>query len=282
MVKKNISIYGEMEVHSPFSNDQLVIDVSDTHMAIMVKMAGRSQVGAFELFEFDSSANDWYDVFYQVRTLSSILERSFNDTRLFFHSNEVVLLPADKFTTSSGETYMAALHGDNTHHVMKYDNVNIEPPIANVFRISKSLNEMVNSNLIMVTARHIYSSLIENLLSPHDKITGTFLKVIFYYNRMIVVAINKSMLQLVQSYCFQSPDDMLYYLLSIVQQFNLPVEETKVELSGIVDAKSHYVEYIKKIFSHVSFESVPMEGSVKAQAHLYPTHYFSPFMNLVV
>lgn len=282
MVEKKISIYGDLEVQSPFNSDQLLIEVSNTHMAVLVKLAGKLQIAAFELFQFDILNHDWYDVFYQVRTNSAILDRSYHNTRVFFNFNETVLIPIDKFTTSAADAYMAAVHGDNINYITKFDNVNIEPSIGNVYRIKKPLNEMVNTNLMMVTERHTYTKLLEDLMGGKRTVHNSFLKILFYYNMVVVVVIYYGKLHLIQSYRYQTAEDVLYYLLSIAQQYNLPVTDTQVELSGIIDAKSHQYDYLAKVFAKISFETVNTDGIFRSHNGLYPSHYLSPFINLAV
>ncbi|OIR00628.1 hypothetical protein GALL_173190 [mine drainage metagenome] len=282
MVQKQISIYGELETQSPFNSDQLVLELSNTHIAMMVKFSGKKHVGAFELFGFDSNAMGWYDIFHQVRVESIILDRSYNDTRLFFNLNEAVVMPAQAFNTNAADAYLTAVHGDSTNHIIRYDNIVSDAGLINVYRIKKSLHDIVNSNLMMVTPRHVYSKLLENVLNNNVIFQGAFLKLDFYNNQMNVVLLKNGILHLIQSYSYQTPDDVLYYLLNIAEKFDISTTETPVEVSGLIDIKSQYFDYIEKIFKQISFETLKADNIFSNYSGEYPPHYFTPFLNLTV
>lgn len=281
MVVKRISIYGELEAQSPFSNDQLIFEVSNTYIVLMVKLMGKQQVEAFELFEFNKANTDWYDIFYQVRTLSKILVKSYNDTRVYYNICEALVMPANKFSTDAADVYLEAVHGNNMNAVIKYDNVNIEASLITVYRIQKPLFDMVNSNLMMVNARHTYSKLLEDVFTEGSVLEREFLDLRFYYGYLVVSVIKSGKLQLIQSYSFQTADDILYYLLSIAKQFQLSTRETQVKISGIIDIKSTEMDYIRKVFNKISLNTEIPDLDFKKNISGYPLHYFTPFLNLV-
>lgn len=282
MVQKQISIYGELETQSPFNSDQLVLELSNTHIALMVKFSGKKYVGAFELFEFDSNIMGWYEIFHQIRTVSIILDRSYNDTRLFFNLSEAVVMPSQAFNTNAADAYLTAIHGDSTNHIIKYDNIVSDAVLINVYRVKKSLNDIVNSNLMMVTPRHTYSKLLENVLNNNIVFQGAFLKLQFYNNLMNVVLLKEGRLHLIQSFNFQTPDDVLYYLLNIAEQFQISTTDTPVQISGLIDLKSPYFDYIEKVFKQISFETLKVDNVFRNYSGEYPPHYFTPFLNLTL
>ena len=283
MVEKKISIYEEeFDIEAPFNSDQLVLEVSNCHVALMVKYSGKKFVGSFELFQFDSNEMDWYTIFQQIRTESIILDRSYNDSRVFFNFNEAVVIPANAFSTSSAEAYLTTIHGDNTNHAVKYDNINVAAGLVNVYRVKRSLNDMVNSNLMMVTPRHMYSKVLENILNNAAVLNGVFLKLQFFYKMMLVVLVKDGKLFLIQSYAHQTADDVLYYLLNIAEQFQLSTTDTNVEVSGIIDVKSHEFDFIEKLFKKISFTELEADNTFRNSAVDYPQHFFTPFLNLTV
>ena len=248
----------------------------------MVKLTGKQQVEAFELFEFDKMNTDWYDIFYQVRALSKILVKSYNDTRVYYNVCEAIVMPANKFSTTAADVYLEAIHGNNMNAVVRYDNVNVEASLITVYRIQKPLFNMVNSNLMMVNARHTYSKLLEDVCSKGSVSEGTFLDLRFYCGLVVVSVIKSGKLQLIQSYGFQTADDILYYLLSIAKQFQLSTKETQVKVSGIIDCKSPELDYIGKVFNEISLNTKMPDLDFKKQLSGYPLHYFTPFLNLVI
>ncbi|WP_316311478.1 hypothetical protein, partial [Clavibacter michiganensis] len=67
MVQKSISSYLDLESQSPFNSDELIVNIGNTYVAMIVRLAGRQDASAFELFEFDKAGDNWYQIFYAVR-----------------------------------------------------------------------------------------------------------------------------------------------------------------------------------------------------------------------
>jgi hypothetical protein len=191
-------------------------------------------------------------------------------------------MPANKFSTIAADDYLEAVYGNLHNDVIKYDNIDTEASLINVYRIQKPLFDMVNSNLIMVTARHTYSRLLEDIFIKGHAKSVTFLKLQFYYGQVVIVVMKEGKLQLIQSCSFQTAEDVLYYLLRVTQQFHLSTSDTQVEVSGIIDVKSQQFEYIGKVFSKISLDEALTDSGFKNHSGDYPVHYFTPFFNLMV
>ena len=99
---------------------------------------------------------------------------------------------------------------------------------------------------------------------------------------MLVVLIKDGKLFLIQSYTYQTADDVLYYLLNIAEQFQLSITETQVEVSGILDTKSHEFDYVEKLFKQISFSDLKEDNLFRNYIGEYPPHYFTPFINLTL
>ena len=280
MVQKSISSYGDLESQSPFNSDQLIVNIGNTYVAMIVRLFGRQDASAFELFEFDKVADNWYDTFYMVRTQSKILDRSYNDTSVFYNMPENVMIPADKFSAEAADTYLNMVHGDNINQAVQTDMVTINPPLVNAYRIKRSLFDMVRTNFMMVSCKHVYTQLLENILGNYSFHSGTALKIKFFHKSMLLLLLKDGQLQLIQSYPSHTQDDMLYYILTVLQQFNIEPTTVQLELSGQIDTRSQHYDYIKKIFTNISFETVAPEKMMKELQENYPAHYLSPYFNL--
>ena len=283
MVHKQISIYSSSETHSPFNSDQLIVEIAHAYMVFMVIASSSKNMIAFELFEFESSQTNWYDIFQQVKRESVILDKTYLDTQVYYNFSEAVVIPVSAFTTEAADAYLAAIHGDNTNNVIRYDNVNVADGMVTVYRIRKTLNDILNSHLMMVTPRHLYSKVLETVLNHSSEAKQSFAPYInlqFYSKEMIVLLMQHGKLQLIQSYAFQTADDVLYHLLNIANQFQLSVNDTRVNLSGLIDPKSHHLEYITKIFNHISYSDQPTSTLFQNGKTGFPSYYFTPFVNL--
>jgi len=280
MVQKSISSYLDLESQSPFNSDELIVNIGNTYIAMLVRLAGRQDASAFELFEFDKATDNWYNIFYSVRTQSKILDRSYNNTKVFYNLPENVLVPSEKFSEDAAESYLSMVHGDTINEAIQHDVLDINTPIVNVYRIKRILYEMVRTNFMMVQPKHLYTQLLENNLGGYNLHSGTSLKIQFYNKCILLLLLKDGKLQYIQSHSCLTQDDMLYYILSLLQQFHIQPADVKVELGGQIDTRSQYYDYIKKIFTNIQFEIVASEKLMKELKENYPPHYLSPYFNL--
>ena len=280
MVQKSISSYLDLESQSPFNSDELIVNIGNTYIAMLVRLAGRQDASAFELFEFDKATDNWYNIFYSVRTQSKILDRSYNNTKVFYNLPENVLVPSEKFSEDAAESYLSMVHGDTINEAIQHDVLDINTPIVNVYRIKRILYEMVRTNFMMVQPKHLYTQLLENNLGGYNLHSGTSLKIQFYNKCILLMLLKDGKLQYIQSHSCLTQDDMLYYILSLLQQFHIQPADVKVELGGQIDTRSQYYDYIKKIFTNIQFEIVASEKLMKELKENYPPHYLSPYFNL--
>lgn len=281
MAKKVVGLYGDIASQSPFNSDQLFIEVSNHHVACIVKMVSKSSFGAIEVFHFNSNEEEWYDIFQTIRAKSLILNRGFIDTRVFYNLAEAVLVPFTKFTPNAAEGYLQMVHGDTANHIIKYDEVKVTPSLVVAYKIKRALSDTVNGNLMMVTSRHSFTNLIEDVLSPQRAYNHTLLKVQFYNKEMTIALVHNEKLLLVQTYEQNTSDDALYYLLNVLQQYNLRTEEATIELSGNIEVKTPLYDNIKKVFPKISFDNLAETYVFATDFADYPKHFLTPYFNLV-
>ncbi len=281
MVRQIIDIQSDVAVHTPFNADQLIVEISETSLALVVKIGNSTKVDALEVYDFDPKNDDWFDVFYYARSESKILSRGFNATKVYFNLPEVVLVPNTLFDINHINDYVEAIHGSTGNNITKSEKVGIMPDINVVYRISKSLFDMIHSNFVMVDTEHVYTKFIKSALESTYSV-GTFLKIHFYHHHIVVGLVQYGKLQIVQSFHFDVPDDVVYHLLNLSEQFGISISQTDVELSGILDDNSFPYTHINKLFAKVFFEaSSDTNNFVKAYEE-YPEHYFLPYLKLVV
>ena len=281
MVRQIIDIQSDVAVHTPFNSDQLIVEISESNLTLMVKIGNSTKVDALEVFDFDPANDDWFDVFYFARNSSNILSRGYNATKIFFNLPEVVLVPNSLFDINHINDYVEAIHGSTGTNITKSEKVGTSPDINVVYRISKSLFDMIHSNFMMVDTEHVYTSFIKRAInSPYS--AGTFLKVQFYHHQMVVALVQYGKLQIVQSFSFTVSDDVVYHLLNLSEQFNISISQTDVELSGIIDEKATPYMHIKKLFAKVFFETTEHTAEFTKANEEYPDYYFLPYLKLVV
>ncbi|MCU0322983.1 MAG: DUF3822 family protein, partial [Chitinophagaceae bacterium] len=216
MIQKTIGLYSESTGHSPFNKDTLVVEVCHQHIVCLVKSETNQNITAFEFFKIELDQNDWEDIFYEVRINSGLMDKSYNNTQIFYHFNEAVLVPAYKYNDSSNEAFLNLIFGESEKAVLKTESLQVNgEKIFTVYRIHQALQDTIHRNFLSVTEHHVYNGILNGLLSSFKNKPTDCIVVHFYDKHFIVIAIKNMQLQIIQSFNYTTPEDALYHILNI-------------------------------------------------------------------
>jgi hypothetical protein len=279
MSKKAFSTYSAATELGGLNNHQLIVELSKHHFSCLVVTA-QLHIVAFELFKLDEEELDFDDLMMEIMRESRLLDKSYTETKVYANSPFAVLIPAGQFNKQIAEDYLSVSFGEAHRQVMRYDELSAEMGIVTAFRLDEEVPEQINRRLIMVEFHHVFSKMAEHLLQQDNKATDK-IKVQFYYKHIIVGVMKNSQLHLVQFFNYQTPEDVLYYLLNICQQLGLRTAQVVLEISGMIDLQSALYNELNKYFANIAMEEVNMKN-LPQDFHHYPPHYLSPFFNLAV
>lgn len=281
MVHKLIGFYGDRPEYTPKATDQLAIEISSHQFVCMVKNSSTGEIDAIELFQIDQSKVDWSDILFEIKQNSKIIGPSFADTSVFYNFEEALVLPLAKMSATAAEDYLSLIFGADERTDTKFDSINTALPTVTIYRIKKSLTELLNRNFLLFKTQHTYTNILNDVLN-RDHLPAVFLKLIVYQNHFIVVLIKDNELQLIQSYSFINSDDILYYIISIANQTGISPLQIQLELSGLVDLHKDLLEQLKKSFGIVSFDLVSNQEAIMARPSSYSPYFLTPFYKLMV
>jgi len=116
-----------------------------------------------------------------------------------------------------------------------------------------------------------------NSLKVHNGfIANDSLSVHFTPYNFRVIARKDGQLFLAQMYPYQTPLDVVYYLLKICEEFNMPKDILYVVVSGLIEESSALYTELTNYFQTVQFAATP---AIINHAS-YPPHYFTTLYNL--
>ena len=101
-------------------------------------------------------------------------------------------------------------------------------------------------------------------------------------DQFLVAVFNGEKIQLVQSYAYQTPDDVSYYLLAICNRFNINQDKVTLIVSGLLDEQSRLYQELLKYFLQVQWDRMPESVKMDAAFAAYPNHYFSPLLKMAL
>jgi hypothetical protein len=87
---------------------------------------------------------------------------------------------------------------------------------------------------------------------------------------------------LLQTYGYDTPDDVSWHLLDLCSRFNLDNQQVLLRISGLLDEQSVLYQELLKYFLKTEWEALPGNKSLHKVFEAYPSHYFSPLLNMAL
>ena len=280
MVTKWIGCYGSITNNTNKSTNHLFVEISTTQVVYLVKNTVNGQLEAIEVFQFSNKQTDWSDIIFEIKAQSNLIGQSFSTTTIYFNIQEALLLPLNNLSASSAEDFLSLVYGPEENSTTKHDKIEFSIPFVTIYRIKNALIEILNRNFILFNIQHAYSPILREVLE-RENLSPIFLKLVVYHQHIVVVYIKDNKLQLTQSYTFKNSEDILYYLLGIIQQDEHTAIQTQIEISGLIDQQTGLYDQLKKSFGIVSFDEINLEDTIKIGLEKYPTYTFTPFYKLM-
>ena len=281
MIRKLVSYYTDTKETAAAEADKLFMEIGNSELACLVKGGDSQQVESFELFQLDKDMNDWSDIFFELRTLSNILSRNYQETHCYYNFQEAVIIPESKFSISAAEDFLALIYGENNRNDIRHDTIAAGDKMVNAYRLKKSLHEWVGRQFILYQPHHVYTKILADLFAGEVPDTAV-LKVQVYIDHIIVAVTNEKKLQLIQSFQYQSEEDILYHVMNILRQFKMNASAAHLDISGRIHPNAVLYQQLNKLFGEMSVETID-PADAAAFTHVdYPMHFFTPFYKLAV
>lgn len=143
--------------------------------------------------------------------------------------------------------------------------------LQNVFTVPGEIKDWINRKFPAVNCWHQYSIGLRNINAADEN--GNILVDIRKDDFTVMVAKSGKFL-LAQTYEYATPEDVLYYLLKITNEFSLSREECTLGLSGLIDQQSSLYKELYLYFINLEFRSATWNSGE------YPSHFFTSLNDL--
>jgi hypothetical protein len=258
----------------------LVIEIGNDELMCLSKNLITLEVIAFELFAIEKEDNiNWNKILYAFKTTSEILKYKYQEVKCFFNLDELVLIPEEMQGESAAEDYLNLIYGENNKQLLCYENVTYANHFISAYRVPKIIIDNIHQTFENCQLGHTYSVILKDVMGRTD-LHSFFLKIQFYTTHFVLGVWKLGKLQIIQSYKYFQPEDVIYYLLRIVQQFEMDALQTELELSGMIEEDADIYVKLLKIFGKIKNQHMLPNGIFQNVSAKYPAYYFSPFYNL--
>ncbi|MEP6616879.1 MAG: DUF3822 family protein [Ginsengibacter sp.] len=260
------------EIHEP-ALTRLYCEVSDQSFCYFFKNNTNNLVTGLSVFHFDNIKNG--------RSPAAIIKKILDGQDLLFNNHDVIisyaypqcmLIPAAHYEAGKNEENLCIFFGDLEPGIILSDVVD-EKNIVSVYRIPGDVEAVLKAHFPAAQSSHQFSSLAKQI---GDDVN--VLRVIFYQKKIVVSLVANGIMQIIQSYLYKTPEDVVYHLLSLCVNFE--VNDPTLQLYGMIEKDSALFREIHKYFRNVEFSTLPQNCDYADGIKEFPAHYFSHLFEL--
>jgi hypothetical protein len=198
--------------------------------------------------------------------------KSFYKVVVSYDFPQSTLVPWDHFKQEDTSALLRNLYGINSGSSIISESIG-EWQVYNVYAIPKELHDWINGKYAAASYWHQYTLLLKSMNTTQE---GDRLLVDLRRDDFTLVAARGNKLLLATSFHYSTPEDVLYYLLKVVQEFGFSQQEVNLSLSGLVDKQSALYKELYQYFIHVGFR----EAGWNIPDSEYPSHFFTSLNDL--
>ena len=278
MINKVFSSYRNGKSKDATEDQQLYLELSNSHVACIVKSDNRRIIKDFELFTFNNNTpGDLLNNLAQVFQTSTLINHNYSSTNFFINNEQCLLLPDNKNNEQQINDYLSLLYGNNVRQ-----NLFIVPlknsEITVAFKVREDVLDLVQKHFPLAKVNHSYTALCNHAVHLSNA-NQSNLSLCFYTDFIIAVLVIGGKLQIIQTFSLKSDTDVLYYTFNICKQFNIDTATLQLSIAGLLETRTELVNDLKKYFNKLSFEEYDSK-SIQINFGDRSAYHFTPFFNL--
>ena len=256
----------------------LVIEVSDRLFSFVLLDAERKQVYCLRQYNLD-----WLHKTSIAEQLDSIIDNdpylqgTIKDVIVVYNYEESNLVPESFFNLGLNKSLTELVFGKAKKGLVISEKIN-NWSLYNVYRIPREVHTKMQQRFSAGKYWHYYSLLLSATAPPEGNVPVCTL--IFYADRFICFISKDGKLHLMQTWMYQTPEDVSYYLLAVCSRFQYNQETINIRVGGMIDEQSALYTELLKYFLEVGQVNIPAAMETNELLQEFPRHYFSPLLTI--
>lgn len=275
MLKPSFDIAPANTDDNIISDSTLIIEIGERMFSYLLFNRENNKLVALKFFYPDTqSPRSMAEMIAEVLASDSLLSVKYKETVVIYSFPESSLVPASLSNEQLDRAVTQLVYGNVQKGLILREPVE-GWDMVNIYRVPRELQSFIEQEFNPSKYYHVYSLLLVSLNREGED--RDLLKIRFYPDRFISLLIRNGALQIIQSFVYQTPDDVSYNLLAIAEQFDIDPASIQVIVSGTVDKQSALYNELEKYFLHIqNEEAAVLETNGLLQD--FPDHYFSPLL----
>jgi hypothetical protein len=281
MLKANFDIVPEMRDSDELRNSQLLIEVGDKMFSYVIYHKEQRRFLGLRQYNLDyTPGKTMLENLLEIITNDELLQIPFKEAFIIYNYTDSNFLPEKVFHIELNQPVTEIIYGNAKKGLLLSEKV-IGFKMYNIYRVPREIHALLQRKFASGNYWHYYTLLLNDgqmKTSPNEQV----IKMVMRADQFLVAVFNGDNIQLVQSYTYQTPDDVSYYLLAICNRFKISQEKVTLVVSGLLDEQSRLYQELLKYFLQVQWDRLPDTVKLDAVFEAFPDHYFSPLLKMAL
>ena len=229
---------------------------------------------ALKTYHFDARKNlSKGDALKEVFFEDLLLKEKFRTTKIVFTTPHFTLVPAKFYVPNIQRTYFKNLTDLDESTVFGTDYIK-SIDAQNVYIADKSLMTQLTNFFPEAKTFHCFTTLIQGFQKISELRDGLQVFLNIRDGQAQVCFFDGKELVLANAYPFVVPQDLIYYLLMVYEQFKLNPESIPLSVTGSITEDSEIYKYLFRYVRNVSFVPAPQYFRFGNQFIGIPQHFY--------
>ena len=234
---------------------------------------------------FDTQQNFYLAVESYRNTLSDLNEPGsmillpYRNVRIIIENRRSTLVPAELFDPSEMKTYLSPTV-DLTENDRYLNDRLLQPEIVTVYAIAESVAAELDALFPGRRTCHLSTVLMDTIwMCYKNQLHGTRMFIHIGEEDFSLLIFDKKNLVYNNSFHYQTPEDLVYYVIFVMEQLELNPEEIPLTLLGKIDRETPLFELLFRYIRTIDFAMRNEAVGFSAVFNTIPAHYFFPLLN---
>lgn len=249
----------------------LLLEVSPDYLLAGI-MDDDNKFASLEYFRLEQ--HDPVNSFKSVIISHEWFSRPYHAVKVIYNFPDSLLVPLSLYDQGNAKASLDLVFGDacqgNTFsdHLPGWD-------ACNIYRVPETYITAINARFKQAESLHLFTVVLKKLQQENSDLAGDNLFLVFNERKLFVTFVKDNRLMLVQTYGYETAEDVSYILLNVCKQFDLDCETVSIHISGLLDDQSSVYGEMRKYFLHVLLDKRPDALKYADTFDEYPAHFFN-------
>jgi hypothetical protein len=262
-----------------WNNFVLMLEIGEKFLGcVWMEKDTRKILGLRQYHLEDTHARSAIEMMQDILETDELLSRHTNETVVIYNFSESNIVPASYFNADINKPLTEMVFGNANKGLILSERID-SWDLFNLYRIPRDIHRLVQQRFPARKYWHYYSIQMA-AFERNDEPRGALMKIIFYGDKFIVTAVKDHSLHLVQTYTYETPEDVCYYLLCLCRILEVSQNDVVLKISGLIDEDSILYTDLLKYFRNIEWDGIPAGVATDGLLNEFPSHYFSPLVRM--